>query len=181
VVLAGLLLLLRAVIASLLLIATVVLSYFAALGASWLLFTLVFGFPAVDSQLMLIGFLLLVALGVDYSIFLVSRVRDEVRRHAHRDAHRDGVMRGLAVTGAVISSAGLVLAATFSVLAVLPLVMLVQLGVLVSLGVLLDAFPVRSVLVPALAMDIGRRFWWPSRLERPAPTREPMYETTAGR
>jgi RND superfamily putative drug exporter len=130
---------------------------------------------------MLIGFLFLVALGVDYNIFLVSRVREEVRRHGHRDAHRDGVVRGLAVTGAVISSAGLVLAATFSVLAVLPLVFLVQLGVLVSLGVLLDAFLVRSVLVPALAMDIGHRFWWPSRLVRRAPTPEPAYETMAGR
>lgn len=179
-----LLVFLRALIAPLLLIATVVLSYFAALGASWLLFTHVFDFPAVDSQLMLIGFLFLVALGVDYNIFLVSRVREEFRRHGgrpeHGDAHRDGVVRGLTVTGAVISSAGLVLAATFSVLAVLPLVFLVQLGVLVALGVLLDAFLVRSVLVPALAIDVGRWFWWPSRLGRrprvPRPS-EGEYET----
>lgn len=169
-----LLLLLRALVAPLLLIATVVLSYFAALGASWLLFTHVFDFPAVDSQLMLIGFLFLVTLGVDYNIFLISRVREEVKRHDRRDAHREGIVRGLAVTGAVISSAGLVLAATFSVLAFLPLVLLVQLGVLVSLGVLLDTFLVRSILVPALAMDVGRWFWWPSRLARPAPAEEPV-------
>jgi putative drug exporter of the RND superfamily len=154
-----LLALLRAVVAPLLLIGTVVLSYFAALGAGWLLFSHLFGFPALDVQVALMGFLFLVALGVDYNIFLVSRVREE----AARLGHRAGVLRGLAVTGGVISSAGLVLAATFGVLAVLPLVFLVQIGVLVALGVLLDTFLVRSVLVPALALDLGRAFWWPAR------------------
>ncbi len=181
-----LLVFLRALVAPVLLLATVVLSYFAALGSSWLLFTHVFDFPAVDTQLMLIGFLFLVALGVDYNIFLVSRVREEVARggpgSGDGDRHPAGVVRGLAVTGAVISSAGLVLAATFSVLTLLPLVLLVQLGVLVSLGVLLDAFLVRSVLVPALAVDVGSRFWWPSRLARPgrAPdVAERRYETVS--
>lgn len=155
-----LVLLLRSLTAPVLLIITVVASYFAALGASRLLFTHAFGFPAVDTQLVLIGFLFLVALGVDYNIFLISRIREE----SARLGHRAGVLRGLAVTGGVISSAGAVLAATFGALAVLPLVMLVELGVLVAVGVLLDTFLVRSVLVPALALDAGPRFWWPGRL-----------------
>ena len=152
-----LLLLLRSLVAPLLLIATVVLSYFAALGASWLLFTHLFTFPAVDVQVALMGFLFLVALGVDYNIFLVSRIREEAMHHGHHA----GVLRGLAATGGVITSAGLVLAATFGALAVLPLVFLVEVGVLVALGVLLDTFLVRSVLVPALALDVGPWFWWP--------------------
>jgi putative drug exporter of the RND superfamily len=152
-----LLLQLRSLVAPLLLIATVVLSYFAALGASWLLFTHLFTFPALDVQVALIGFLFLVALGVDYNIFLVSRIREE----AMHDGHYAGVLRGLAATGGVISSAGLVLAATFGALAVLPLVFLIEVGLLVALGVLLDTFLVRSILVPALALDVGPRFWWP--------------------
>ena len=152
-----LLLLLRSLVAPLLLIATVVLSYFAALGASWLLFTHLFTFPALDVQVALMGFLFLVALGVDYNIFLVSRIREEAMHHGHHA----GVLRGLAATGGVITSAGLVLAATFGVLAVLPLVFLIEVGVLVALGVLLDTFLVRSVLVPALALDVGPWFWWP--------------------
>ena len=168
VVLLVLVALLRALVAPLLVIATVVASYFAALGASWLLFRYAFGFPAVDVQVALMGFLFMVALGVDYNLFLVSRVREEA---AHGD-HRTGVLRGLAVTGGVISSAGLVLAATFGALGVMPVTMMVQIGVLVSLGVLLDTFFVRSVIVPALALDTGRRFWWPSRLtEAPPPKR----------
>ncbi|WP_433477810.1 MMPL family transporter [Spirillospora sp. CA-142024] len=151
--------LLRALIAPLLVIATVVASYFAALGGAWLLFRYAFGFPALDIQVALMGFLFMVALGVDYNLFLVSRIREE----AGRTDHRTGVLRGLGVTGGVISSAGLVLAATFGVLGVMPITMMVQIGVLASLGVLLDTFFVRSVIVPALALDAGPRFWWPAR------------------
>ncbi|MFB4304198.1 MMPL family transporter [Actinomadura sp. NTSP31] len=149
--------LLRALVAPLLVIATVVASYFAALGASWLLFRYAFGFPALDVQVALMGFLFMVALGVDYNLFLVSRIREE----AARAGHRAGVLRGLGVTGGVISAAGLVLASTFGVLGVMPVTMFVEIGVLVSLGVLLDTFLVRSVIVPALALDAGPRFWWP--------------------
>ncbi|TDC59019.1 MMPL family transporter, partial [Actinomadura sp. GC306] len=159
VVLLVLTVLLRALVAPLLVIATVVASYFAALGASWLLFRYAFGFPALDTQVALMGFLFMVALGVDYNLFLVSRIREEVGR----TDHRTGVLKGLAVTGGVISSAGLVLAATFGTLGIMPVTMMVQIGVLVSLGVLLDTFFVRSVIVPALALDTGPRFWWPAK------------------
>ncbi|TDC83614.1 MMPL family transporter [Actinomadura sp. 7K507] len=169
VVLLILMALLRALVAPLLVIATVVVSYFAALGASWLLFRYVFGFPALDTQVALMGFLFMVALGVDYNLFLVSRIREEV---AHGD-HRAGVLRGLAVTGGVISSAGLVLAATFGALGVMPVTMMVQIGVLVSLGVLLDTFFVRSVIVPALALDTGRHFWWPAHRRKTPPMTRP--------
>ncbi|MFI0485227.1 MMPL family transporter [Actinomadura sp. 9N215] len=152
--------LLRALVAPILVIGTVVASYFAALGASWLLFRYAFDFPALDTQVALMGFLFMVALGVDYNLFLVARVREEVGR----SDHRTGVLRGLGVTGGVISSAGLVLAATFGVLGVMPVTMMVQIGLLVSLGVLLDTFFVRSVIVPALALDTGRHFWWPGRI-----------------
>ncbi|GAA4228688.1 MMPL family transporter [Actinomadura meridiana] len=155
--------LLRALVAPLLVIGTVVASYFAALGGAWLLFRYAFDFPALDTQVALMGFLFMVALGVDYNLFLVSRVREE----AGRSDHRTGVLRGLGVTGGVISSAGLVLAATFGVLGVMPVTMMVQIGVLVSLGVLLDTFFVRSVIVPALALDAGPRFWWPGRVTAP--------------
>ena len=157
-----LILLLRALVGPLLLVATVVLSYFAALGASWLLFDHVFGFPAADAQLALVGFLFLVALGVDYNIFLVSRIRQEVGRHGHRA----GVLRGLAVTGGVITSAGVVLAATFAALYLAPQLAFKEIGILVALGVLLDSLLVRSILVPALGLDVGRAFWWPGRLAR---------------
>lgn len=165
VVLLILIALLRALVAPLLVIATVVASYFAALGAAWLLFRHAFGFPALDIQVALMGFLFMVALGVDYNLFLVSRIREEV---AASD-HRTGVLRGLGVTGGVISSAGLVLAATFGVLGVMPVTMMVQIGVLVSLGVLLDTFFVRSVIVPAMALDAGRYFWWPARPKKEWP------------
>ncbi|XRQ03868.1 MMPL family transporter [Actinomadura welshii] len=157
--------LLRALVAPLLVVATVVASYFAALGASWLLFRYAFDFPAVDTQVALMGFLFMVALGVDYNLFLVSRVREE----AGRTDHRTGVLRGLAVTGGVISSAGLVLAATFGTLGIMPLTMMVQIGVLVCLGVLLDTFFVRSIIVPALALDTGLRFWWPAHRTKAPP------------
>jgi RND superfamily putative drug exporter len=162
VVLLILIVLLRALVAPLLLIATVILSFAAALGISVVIFDVVFGFAGVDPSFPLYAFIFLVALGIDYNIFLMARVREETLRHGTRQ----GMLRGLAVTGAVITSAGIVLAGTFSVLAVLPLVFLTEIGFVIAFGVLLDTFVVRSVLVPALALDIGPRVWWPSRLAR---------------
>ncbi|WFE52384.1 MMPL family transporter [Micromonospora sp. WMMD1155] len=161
-------LLLRALLAPVLLIATVLLSFAATLGLCALLFRHVLGFPGVDSSFPLFAFVFLVALGIDYNIFLMSRVREEsVRRGT-----RAGVLAGLAVTGGVITSAGIVLAATFSALAVLPLVVLVELGTAVAIGVLIDTIVVRSLLVPALAYDIGAKIWWPGRLSRANGERE---------
>jgi RND superfamily putative drug exporter len=168
-------LLLRALVAPLLLLATTVVSFGAALGLSSLIFQHVLGIDNADSSFPLFAFIFLVALGIDYNIFLMTRVREESERlgtHA-------GVLRGLAVTGGVITSAGIVLAATFSVLGVLPLTFLTQLGLAVALGVLLDALVVRSILVPALSLDLGSRIWWPSALARkddvdPLPEREPV-------
>jgi putative drug exporter of the RND superfamily len=154
--------LLRALLAPVLLILTVVLSFLATLGLCALIFKYLFGFPGVDTSFPLFAFVFLVALGIDYNIFLMSRVREESVHHGTRD----GVLRGLIVTGGVITSAGVVLAATFSALAVLPLVILVELGVAVAVGVLLDTIVVRSLLVPALAHDIGDPTWWSSRLAR---------------
>jgi putative drug exporter of the RND superfamily len=152
-------LLLRAVVAPLVLIVTVIVSFAAALGAGALAFDRVLGFEGSDPSLPLITFIFLVALGIDYNIFLMSRVREE----SERLGTRAGTLKGLAVTGGVITSAGIVLAATFSVLAVLPFVPLIQAGVVVAFGVLLDTLVVRSVLVPALTLDLGPRIWWPSR------------------
>jgi RND superfamily putative drug exporter len=160
VVLVVLVVLLRALVAPLLLIATVILSFFAALGTGAVVFDVVFGFPGSDPSIPLFAFVFLVALGIDYNIFLMARVREETHRHGTRD----GVIRGLAVTGGVITSAGIVLAGTFSVLAVLPLVFLTEIGFIIAFGVLLDTFLVRSVLVPALVLDAGDRVWWPSAL-----------------
>ena len=157
-------LLLRAIVAPLLLIATVVLSFGAALGVSALVFEYVFGVGSSDSALPLFVFVFLVALGIDYNIFLMTRVREEALKHGTRR----GAVIGLAATGGVITSAGLVLAGTFSVLASLPLTFLTQMGFAVAFGVLLDTIVVRSVLVTALNLDIGPRMWWPSRLSRPA-------------
>ena len=154
--------LLRAVVAPLILIGTVILSYAAALGVGYVAFDVLFGFAGSDPSLPLFAFIFLVALGVDYNIFLMARVREETQRAGPRE----GVLRGLAVTGGVITSAGLVLAGTFSALAVLPLVFLTELGFVVAFGVLLDTFVVRSILVPALSLDIGRRIWLPSALAR---------------
>jgi RND superfamily putative drug exporter len=162
VVLVILALLLRALVAPLLLIGTVVLSFAAALGVSSLVFDHVFGFAGADASLPLLVFVFLVALGVDYNIFLVTRVHEEARRHGTRH----GALLGLAATGGVITSAGLVLAGTFVALATLPLVFVTELGFAVAFGVLLDTFVVRSVLVTALNLDIGRWIWWPSRLHR---------------
>src|SRR5215213_9582982 len=160
VVLLILALLLRALLAPVLLVASVILSFFAALGTGIFFFNNVFGFAGVDPSLPLLAFVFLVALGIDYNIFLMARVREETLRHG---THA-GMLRGLAVTGAVITSAGIVLAGTFSALAVLPLVFLTEIGFIIAFGVLLDTFLVRSVLVPALTFDIGPKIWWPSRL-----------------
>jgi putative drug exporter of the RND superfamily len=154
--------LLRAVVASLLLIGTVILSFLAALGVGYFAFDVIFDFPGSDPSLPLFAFVFLVALGVDYNIFLVARAREETLKHGTRE----GMLRALAVTGGVITSAGIVLAGTFSVLAILPLVFLTEIGFVVAFGVLLDTFLVRSVLVPALVMKIGPKVWWPSRLAR---------------
>jgi RND superfamily putative drug exporter len=160
VVLVILALVLRALLAPLLLVATVVLSFGAALGVSALVFDHLFGFAGADPSLPLWVFVFLVALGVDYNIFLMTRVHEEARRHGTRR----GALLGLAATGGVITSAGLVLAGTFAALATLPLVFVTELGFAVAFGVLLDTFVVRSVLVTALNLDAGRRIWWPSRL-----------------
>jgi len=153
--------LLRSLLAPLLLVLSVILSFFAALGTGIFFFDHVFGFVGVDPSLPLLTFVFLVALGIDYNIFLMARVREETLTHGTRQ----GMLRGLAVTGAVITSAGIVLAGTFSALAVLPLVFLTEIGFIIAFGVLLDTFLVRSVLVPALAFDLGPRIWWPSRLQ----------------
>ena len=152
--------LLRAIVAPLVLIGTVIVSYAAALGIGTFVFENVFDFPGIDPALPLFAFIFLVALGIDYNIFLMARVREEAQTHGTRQ----GTIRGLAVTGAVITSAGLVLAGTFSTLAVLPLVFLTEIGFTVAVGVLIDTFLVRSLLVPALVLEIGDRVWWPSAL-----------------
>ena len=164
--------LLRAVVAPLILIATVVLSFGAALGISALLFEYVFGFAGSDPGFPLFAFVFLVALGIDYNIFLMTRVREETATYGTRK----GSLIGLASTGGVITSAGIVLAATFLVLGSLPLVFLAELGVAVALGVMLDTLVVRSVLVTALNLDLGGKIWWPSKLDS-ADT--PLTETEA--
>ena len=159
-VLVALLVLLRSVVAPLVLVATVVATYAAAMGVSWWLFTGVLGFAAMDVGVPLLAFLFLVALGVDYNIFLVTRAREEAAGHGTRE----GMLRALTATGGVITSAGVLLAAVFAVLGVLPLVVLAQLGTVIFVGVLLDTLVVRTVLVPALALALGDRFWWPRRV-----------------
>ncbi len=149
-------------LAPVLLVTTVVLSFLAALGVGAVVFDVIFGFPGSDPSLPLFAFIFLVALGVDYNIFLMARVREETLRHGTRV----GMIRGVAVTGGVITSAGIVLAGTFMVLGVLPLVFLTEIGFVIAFGVLLDTFLVRSVLVPALVFDIGPKVWWPSELGR---------------
>ncbi len=158
VVLLTLIVLLRALVAPLLLLATVILSYLATLGASLLVFRYIFGQDAVDPEVALIVFIFLVALGADYNIFLMSRVREEAQQHGTSE----GMLRALVATGPVITSAGLVLAGTFCVLAVLPIWELVEIGFAVALGVLIDTFIVRSILVPAIVWKLGERIWWPS-------------------
>lgn len=162
VILLILMLLLRAVLAPVLLVLTTVLSFGTAMGVSALVFNTVLDFPGADPVVPLFGFVFLVALGIDYNIFLMTRVREESIAHGTRE----GVLRGLRLTGGIITSAGLVLAATFAALAVIPLLFLAQLAFIVAFGVLLDTFAVRSLLVPALSYDVGRAIWWPSRLSR---------------
>ena len=154
--------LLRSIVAPVLLILTVVASFLAALGVGAIVFDVIFGFPGSEPSLPLFAFIFLVALGVDYNIFLMARVREETEKYGTRE----GMLRGLAVTGGVITSAGIVLAGTFAVLGVLPLTFLAELGFVIAFGVLLDTFLVRSVLVPALVFDIGPKIWWPSKLAR---------------
>ena len=156
---AVLVLLLRSLTAPVLLVATVIASFFASVGGSWLLFDHLLGFPALDSGVLLLAFVFLVALGVDYNIFLVTRARED----AATVGTRAGMLSALSVTGGVITSAGILLAAVFAVLGVLPLITLTQIGVIVCVGVLLDTLLVRTVLVPALAFALDDRFWWPQR------------------
>ena len=165
VILLILMLLLRAVLAPVLLVASVIVSFGAAMGVSALVFDHVLGFPGADPAVPLYGFVFLVALGVDYNIFLMSRVREEALVHGTRP----GILRGLVATGGVITSAGLVLAATFAALGVIPILFLAQIAFIVAFGVLLDTLIVRSLLVPAVSYDIGRAIWWPSRLARRRP------------
>ena len=156
-----LMLLLRAVVMPLLLVGTVIVSFFAALGTGAMVFEWIFHFPGSDPSLLLLSFIFLVALGVDYNIFLMARTREETHKHGTRM----GMLRGLAVTGSVITSAGIVLAGTFAVLGVLPLVPLTEIGFVIAFGVLLDTLIVRSILVPALVWDVGPNVWWPSKLK----------------
>lgn len=163
-VLIALMLLLRSLLAPIILLASVAATYTAALGVSWWLFTGVFGFSAIDASMPLLAFVFLVALGIDYNIFLVTRTMEETRGHGTRA----GVLRALGATGGVITSAGILLAAVFAVLGVLPLVVLAQIGVVICIGVLLDTLVVRTILVPAVVRVLGDRFWWPRRSLLPA-------------
>jgi RND superfamily putative drug exporter len=169
VVLIVLVLLLRALVAPLLLAASVVLSFAAAMGAAGLVFQAI-GHPGIFPALPLWAYLFLVTLGVDYTIFLMTRAREEVAK----TGNREGIISALTMTGGVITSAGAVLAATFATLVVLPVVMAVQIGLIVALGVLLDAIIVRTLLIPTLAIDLGPRLWWPAR-----PARHPAEPQTS--
>ncbi|KHL18019.1 RND superfamily putative drug exporter [Mumia flava] len=162
VILLVLIVLLRSVLAPVLLVATTVLSFFATLGVAGLVFDHLFGWPGADPSVPLYAFVFLVALGIDYNIFLMTRVREETQK----DGTRRGVLTALIVTGGVITSAGIVLAATFGALAVIPLLFLAQIAFLVPFGVLLDTLLVRTLLVPAVTYDVGARIWWPSALQR---------------
>ena len=153
-------LLLRSIVAPLLLVVTTVVSFATALGVAALLFNHVFNFPGADPAVPLYGFVFLVALGIDYNIFLVTRIREETKTHGTRL----GILRGLTVTGGVITSAGVVLAATFAALYVIPILFLAQIAFIVAFGVLIDTLLVRAFLVPALFYDIGPKIWWPSKL-----------------
>ncbi|MGA1446679.1 MAG: MMPL family transporter [Pontimonas sp.] len=160
-----LVLLLRALLAPILLLGSVVLSFFSAMGAAWLIFQNVFGMSGLDFSVFLYSFLFLVALGVDYNIFLVSRAREESANLADsvRQPTRQAMIKALGATGGVITSAGILLAAVFAVLGVLPLIALFQVGIIVGIGVLIDTLLVRTVVVPALAFITGDKFWWPRK------------------
>jgi RND superfamily putative drug exporter len=170
-----LIVLLRAFTAPVLLMLTVILSFAAALGVSAVVYDIVFGFPGSDPGLPLFAFVFLVALGIDYNIFLMARVREETLKYGTER----GMIRGLAVTGGVITSAGIVLAGTFAILGTLPLIFLTELGFAIAFGVLLDTFVVRSTLVPALVLDIGKKVWWPSRMAHEGEPGEHMPEPEA--
>jgi RND superfamily putative drug exporter len=154
-----LILLLRSLASPIFLMIAVVGSFFSAVGASWLIFQYVFGFPALDLTVLILSFLFLVALGVDYSIFLVTRAQEDARTLGTRE----GMKKALGATGGVITSAGILLAAVFAVLGVLPLIALAQVGTIVGIGVLLDTLLVRTVIVPAIAFVAGKKFWWPRK------------------
>jgi RND superfamily putative drug exporter len=165
VILVILILLLRSVVAPIILVGTVVLSYAATLGLAALVFNHLFHFAGADPTVPLFGFVFLVALGIDYNIFLMTRVREETMKRGTRP----GILQGLGKTGGVITSAGVVLAATFAALGVIPILFLAQIAFIVAFGVLLDTVIVRSLLVPALAYDLGKVIWWPARLSREEP------------
>lgn len=162
VILLILMMLLRAVVAPILLILTTILSFGTAMGVAAVVFNNILDFPGADPSVPLYSFVFLVALGIDYNIFLMTRVREETIKYGTHE----GVVRGLAITGTVITSAGVVLAATFAALAVIPILFLFQLAFIVAFGVLLDTFIVRTLLVPALSLDIGKAIWWPSKLAK---------------
>jgi RND superfamily putative drug exporter len=162
IVLVILLALLRSIVAAVVLVTTVVATFVASMGASWWLFENVLDYPALDTGVPILAFLFLVALGVDYNIFLSTRAREEARDRPTVEAIRVA----LAVTGGVITSAGVLLASVFAVLGVLPVITLTQIGIIVGLGVLLDTLLVRSVVVPALVALLGDRFWWPGHPHR---------------
>lgn len=158
----GIIAILRSLVAPLVLVATTVLTFATALGLSWWVFTGILGFDRLDAGAPLTVFVFLVALGVDYTIFLVTRAKEEAGVHGTHD----GMLRALTATGGVITSAGILLAAVFAVLGVLPLVVLAQVGVVICIGVLLDTLVVRTVVVPALALILGDKFWWPRKIGR---------------
>jgi putative drug exporter of the RND superfamily len=160
--------LLWSLVAPLVLIASVILSFLCTLGLSMLFIRYVVGDPGVDASLPTFAFIFLVALGIDYTIFLMARVREEARRHGTRE----GTLRALAATGPVITSAGIILAGTFSVLMTLPVTYTFDLGFMVALGILLDTFIVRTIMVPAAVELIGDRIWWPSTADRGGALRE---------
>ena len=162
VILVILMMLLRAVVAPILLVLTTILSFGTAMGVSAIVFNEILDFPGADPAVPLYAFVFLVALSIDYTIFLMTRVREETLKHGTEQ----GIVRGLSVTGTVITSAGIVLAATFAALAVIPVLFLFQLAFIVAFGVLLDTFVVRTLLVPALSLDIGKKIWWPSKLAK---------------
>jgi RND superfamily putative drug exporter len=164
-VLIVLILVLRSLVAPVILLATVVVSYFAALGASWALFQGIWGFPALDGNVLVLSFLFLVALGIDYNMFLMTRVKEEAEIVVNGKpvGIKQGMVTALGATGGVITSAGILLAAVFAVLGVLPLITLTQIGVIVCVGVLLDTLLVRTVVVPSLTFLVGERMWWPRK------------------
>jgi putative drug exporter of the RND superfamily len=168
VIAAVLALLLWSLVAPLVLIGSVILSFFCTLGISILFIRYVVGDPGFDASLPTFAFIFLVALGIDYTIFLMARVREESRRHGTRE----GMLRALAVTGPVITSAGIILAGTFSVLMTLPVTYTFDLGFMVALGILLDTFIVRTIMVPAAVELIGDKIWWPSSASRGGVVRE---------